>query len=182
MNQHGLHFEEMYDKYERLIYHFLLKRVKDHHLAEDITQDTFLKLFQSFDTMVNEHHVKCWLHRHANFCLIDHFRAEKQLDFYEDVPEPAVMYNFESDYLDMLAYEELETYVLNVLKAKNPRWYDIVMADLYGTMTMDELREKYGISANTLNNSRYHLRNWMKKQKKQLEIEFDGKHGNGERK
>lgn len=43
-------FNEIYTKYERYIFHILLKFTNNNDLAEDLKQESFLQIFKSFDT------------------------------------------------------------------------------------------------------------------------------------
>ena len=51
MNDHReKQFTEIYSKYEKYIFHILLKFTNNNDLAEDLKQESFLQIFKSFDT------------------------------------------------------------------------------------------------------------------------------------
>ena len=54
-------FDEIYDKYARQIYLFLLKLSGNETIAEDILQDTFLKAIESADSFEGRSEVTTWL-------------------------------------------------------------------------------------------------------------------------
>lgn len=53
--------EKYYLKYKNDIFRFVLSIVKDIHLAEDITQESFLKLFENQKTIRDFSKIKSWL-------------------------------------------------------------------------------------------------------------------------
>ena len=41
--------EQLYRENAKIVYHYLLSLCHDHSVAEDLTQDTFLKAYQSLE-------------------------------------------------------------------------------------------------------------------------------------
>lgn len=56
---------------------FIRARVEDDHSAEDILQDTFLRLHKHFADEVEPESVSGWLHLVARRAIVDHYRARK---------------------------------------------------------------------------------------------------------
>lgn len=71
-------FEQLYELFIDRIYRYLLYRVGDGHLAEDLTSAVFLKAWQSID-QYQERGVPfgAWLYKIARNLAIDHFRDDK---------------------------------------------------------------------------------------------------------
>ncbi|MCZ6789836.1 MAG: sigma-70 family RNA polymerase sigma factor, partial [Chloroflexi bacterium] len=69
-------FEQLYELFIDRIYRYLLYRVGDGHLAEDLTSAVFLKAWQSIE-QYQERGVpfSAWLYRIARNAATDHFRA-----------------------------------------------------------------------------------------------------------
>lgn len=55
-------FRELMVRYEPRIYHFSLKLVRSEELAEEITQDAFIRLWESRETIGSIESVGAWLH------------------------------------------------------------------------------------------------------------------------
>ena len=53
--------EELYQKHARMIYGFLLARTKDHHLAEELAQETFYQAVKSLDSFKGQSSASTWL-------------------------------------------------------------------------------------------------------------------------
>jgi len=77
---------ELYDELLRKVYGFCMARVSDRAVAEDLTQDIFLKLVShiaQFDSSKGRFLV--WFWRLARNTVIDHYRRGKEMVF-SDLP------------------------------------------------------------------------------------------------
>lgn len=84
-------FERLIEKYQKAIYNLALRMVGQD--AEDVTQTTFLKVFESIHTYKPEYKFFSWLYRIAfNECL-DLLESKKRIETLEEaesVPQPEV--------------------------------------------------------------------------------------------
>ncbi len=69
-------FEQLYDRYFGKIYAFLVRRVSDAHIAEDLTADVFMKAFVHRKRFVWTTSFSAWIYRIATNRLIDHYRTK----------------------------------------------------------------------------------------------------------
>jgi RNA polymerase sigma-70 factor (ECF subfamily) len=74
--------ELLINRYRKQIYTYIFLLVRNQHLAEDIFQDTFIKVIKSLDEGRYKDNGKflAWVLRIAHNLVIDHFRKEKQLN------------------------------------------------------------------------------------------------------
>ena len=70
-------FRELIRRYERPV--FIFRMVRDRELAEDLAQDTFIKVLNHIDRYRPEFKLSSWLFKIANNVAIDHLRR-RQLD------------------------------------------------------------------------------------------------------
>ncbi|MBT2660053.1 sigma-70 family RNA polymerase sigma factor [Bacillus sp. ISL-45] len=68
---------ELYEKYKNMIFLYLYRSTLNQHIAEDLTQDTFLKAFQSLSSFRGESSLKTWLFKIARNTYIN-FSKKKQ--------------------------------------------------------------------------------------------------------
>lgn len=54
-------FENLYRKYYRQVYYFVLNLCKNEQIAEEITQDTFFKVLQKIDFFKGECKIQVWI-------------------------------------------------------------------------------------------------------------------------
>ena len=67
-------FTELVRRYERPIYNFILRQVRHPTVAEDVAQDTFLRLVQNASEFKHEARFSTWLYTIARNLCIDHLR------------------------------------------------------------------------------------------------------------
>lgn len=74
--------ELLINRYRKQIYTYIFLLVKNQHLAEDIFQDTFIKVIKSLNNGKYQDNGKflAWVLRIAHNLVIDHYRKERQLN------------------------------------------------------------------------------------------------------
>lgn len=70
-------FSELYDRYFQKIYRFIYYRVGHKETAEDITEDVFVKAFQSLHGLKQDIVFEGWLYQIARNKVIDYYRSKK---------------------------------------------------------------------------------------------------------
>jgi len=71
-------WESIVRLYRRKIFNVAYKFVGRHDLAEDLTQDVFLKLYKSLDTFDRRANFQTWLISVSRNLCIDHYRAVRK--------------------------------------------------------------------------------------------------------
>ncbi|MEX2044394.1 MAG: sigma-70 family RNA polymerase sigma factor, partial [Opitutus sp.] len=56
---------------------FIRRRVRDDATADDLTQETLLKVYRSHDSLRDGQRLEAWLYRIARTTLIDYYRRAK---------------------------------------------------------------------------------------------------------
>lgn len=72
-------YRELIRRYERPVFSLVYRMVRDRELAEDLTQDTFVKVLTHIEKYRSEFKFSSWLFKIANNVAIDHLR-KRQLD------------------------------------------------------------------------------------------------------
>src|SRR5688500_18257134 len=72
-------FRELVRRYERPVFSLIFRMVRDRELAEDLAQDTFVKVLNHIDRYRPEFKLSSWLFKIANNVAIDHLRR-RQID------------------------------------------------------------------------------------------------------
>ena len=76
--------------HERAIFNYILREVRDRDLAEDLTQDVFLRAWRALPTFGFRSQLTTWLYQVARNILIDHRRhLGRRISEVELVPELA---------------------------------------------------------------------------------------------
>ncbi|MFA6466913.1 MAG: RNA polymerase sigma factor [Patescibacteria group bacterium] len=71
-------FAFFYDKYVKSIYRFVYIKVGNKQVAEDLTQDIFLKIWQHLVDKKNVRSFQAFIFRIARNTVVDHYRSTKQ--------------------------------------------------------------------------------------------------------
>lgn len=71
-------FEDIYDKYHHDLHKFVFYMVKDKQVTEDLVQEVYIKVLNSYQNFRGESSEKTWLFSIARHITIDYFRAQKR--------------------------------------------------------------------------------------------------------
>ena len=67
-------YRELVRRYQRPVFSLLYRMVRDRELAEDLAQDTFVKVLNALDSYRTEYKFSSWVFKIANNTAIDHLR------------------------------------------------------------------------------------------------------------
>ena len=70
-------FRELIRRYQRPIFSIIYRMVRDRELAEDLAQETFIKVLNAIDSYRPEHKFSSWIFKIANNAAIDHLRRRE---------------------------------------------------------------------------------------------------------
>jgi len=71
---HPPDFAAVFAEYEQPIYNYLLRMTQNQAEAEDLTQETFIRVHRSLSNFRGESSLSTWLYRIATNVSLDHFR------------------------------------------------------------------------------------------------------------
>jgi len=72
-------YRELLRRYQRPVFSLIYRMVRDRELAEDLAQETFVKVLNALDRYRPEYKFSSWVFKIANNAAIDHLR-KKELD------------------------------------------------------------------------------------------------------
>jgi RNA polymerase sigma-70 factor (ECF subfamily) len=72
-------YRELIRRYERPVFSLIYRMVRDRELAEDLSQETFVKALNAIDSYRPEFKFSSWIFKIANNAAIDHLRR-RELD------------------------------------------------------------------------------------------------------
>ncbi|MGH7732975.1 MAG: RNA polymerase sigma factor [Gemmatimonadales bacterium] len=72
-------YRELLKRYERPVFSLIYRMVRDRELAEDLTQETFIKALNALDSYRPEYKFSSWIFKIANNAAIDQLRR-RELD------------------------------------------------------------------------------------------------------
>lgn len=67
-------YRELIKRYQRPVFSLVFRMVRDRELAEDLAQETFVKVLNAIDSYRPEYKFSSWIFKIANNAAIDHLR------------------------------------------------------------------------------------------------------------
>jgi RNA polymerase sigma-70 factor (ECF subfamily) len=76
--------EHVWRTYHDGLHGFILSRVNDRDIADDILQDVFIKIQSGIDALADSGKIKSWTYQITRNAIIDHYRKHKHLEALPD--------------------------------------------------------------------------------------------------
>lgn len=180
MNGSQPSIEELINRYKTKVYTYILLMVKNQQLAEDLFQETFIKVIQSLKMHKYKDNGKfvSWIIRIAHNLVIDHFRKEKQINTCNNEDYEADLFNsskFSAKNIEQLiVHDQIIKDVRKLIDELPDDQKEVVMLRHYGQLSFKEIAEQTDVSINTaLGRMRYALINMRKMiEEKKLSLTF----------
>jgi len=143
--------------------------IRDQALAEDIFQDTFLKVIQSVKSGKYEDNGKfiSWVMRIAHNLIIDHFRRVKQLNTISNDDYESDIFNSrkltDDNIEDSMIKRQIQKDIRKMISFLPDDQREVVILRHYAGLSFKEIADITGVSINTaLGRMRYALINLRK--------------------
>ncbi len=166
-NQNSL--EILINRHKNRVYSYILLIVKNQELAEDIFQDTFIKVIRSLKRgkYVENGKFVSWVLRIAHNLIIDHFRKVKLKGTISNDSSEVDIFNsqkFSEDNIeDQIVTEQILSDVKELIKELPEDQQQVIHMRHYLGLSFKEISEQTGVSINTaLGRMRYALINLRK--------------------
>ena len=155
-------------RYKNPLFHFIKKRVNNHQLAEDIFQETFIKVIISLKKNGYSEQGKflSWVMRIARNLIVDYYRGKKKLSLINNSDDYNIFDRLilkDSNVEDTIMQNQIDSDMMKVLKLLPKEQCDIIQLRFFKNMSFKEISKKRGISINTaLGRMRYAITNMRK--------------------
>lgn len=161
--------EVLITRHKSRVYNYILLLVKNRELAEDLFQDTFIKVIKSLMCEKYQDNGKFlpWVLRIAHNLVIDHFRKEKQLNTVSNDDYENGLFNSkkfaEGTVEENLITDQITEDVRGLIDLLPDEQKEVVMLRHYGGLSFKEIADQTSVSINTaLGRMRYALINLRK--------------------
>lgn len=169
-------FGELIHRHKNKVYAYIAMYIRDQALAEDIFQDTFLKVIQSVKTGKYSDNGKflSWVMRIAHNLIIDHFRKQRQMNVLLNDDYESDLFNTKSladrNVEDNMVRVQIRRDVRKLINSLPEDQKEVVILRHYTGLSFKEIADITGVSINTaLGRMRYALINMRKlMQEKQI--------------
>lgn len=168
INGHEKSLEILIIRHKQRIFSFILSKVSDREVAEDIFQDTFIKVINTLKRGAYNEEGKFlpWVMRISHNLIIDHFRRNKRLPKFNNTDDFDIfdvlsdeMLSVENQIIKNQILEDVQKLVEELPEDQK----EVLLMRMYRDMSFKEIAENTDVSINTaLGRMRYALINLRK--------------------
>jgi RNA polymerase sigma factor (sigma-70 family) len=161
--------EVLINRHRSKVYTYILLTIKNQQLAEDLFQETFIKVIQSLRSGKYKDNGKflSWVIRIAHNLIIDHFRKEKQMNTLSNDDTEVDLFNSkklsDSNIEELIIHGQIRSEVRSLINELPDDQREVVLLRHYGGLSFKEIADQTDVSINTaLGRMRYALINLRK--------------------
>ena len=148
-------FTELVEKYQKQVHALVWRKIGDFHIAEEITQDTFLKAYQKLASLKKSQSFSSWLYVIAANCCSSWLRKKqlrKQLLEDKDIthPDKATYSEYVLEENEWITTETQREVVKKLLAKLGESERTVVTLHYFGEMSCSEIGAFLGVSTNTV--------------------------------
>ena len=136
---------EIHDQYYQRVRKFILASVKDESVADDLTQETFIKIQGNLDTLRDRSKISSWVFRIAYHLCQDHFRGLKNSSTQEEIHDGLVNLQ-ETPIQKKMEQEEMSRCVQDQLHLLSESMRSVLIFSDVMEFTHQEIAEILGLS------------------------------------
>ena len=155
-------------RHKQRIFSFILSKVSDREVAEDIFQDTFIKVINTLKRGAYNEEGKFlpWVMRISHNLIIDHFRRNKRLPKFNNTDDFDIFDVLSDEMLSVenqIIKEQILEDVKKLVEELPEDQKEVLVMRMYKDMSFKEIAENTDVSINTaLGRMRYALINLRK--------------------
>jgi RNA polymerase sigma-70 factor (ECF subfamily) len=162
-------FDQIINRHKNKVFAYISLYIRDQALAEDLFQDTFMKVIQSVRAGKYQDNGKfiSWVMRIAHNLIIDHFRKIKQMNTVSNDDYESDLFNSkklcDSNVEDDMISKQIQKDVRKMISFLPDDQREVVILRHYAGLSFKEISDLTDVSINTaLGRMRYALINMRK--------------------
>lgn len=160
-------FEELVRRYQRPITGYVFRMLGDYESSLDVTQEVFIKVYNSLQRYSSDYKFSTWLYRIAHNAAIDHLRRNSvhPQSLETETPDGAYQLQIESPGPSPEQNRERSEWraeIEAVVKCLPPAYRDLILLRHSQDMSYDEIAEVTGLPLGTVKNRLFRAREMMR--------------------
>ncbi len=133
--------ETLWETFHTGLRHFILQRIPDEQSADDVLQETFLKIHTRIATLRDEEKLQSWMYQIARNTIADYYRQQKAtVELSEALPMP------EEPVFEDEVIKDLIPGVKAMVESLPATYREALILTEYEGLTQRELAQKLGLS------------------------------------
>ena len=172
-------FAKLVKKYQKPVHALAWRKVGDFHIAEEVTQDTFLQVYKKLATLKDPHRFEGWLYRIASRQCQAWLRKKRMqtqsLDETDiDLIDNTTYSQYIAEEQAKAATEAQRSIVHKLLARLRESERTVVTLHYFGEMTCEEISRFLGVSASTVKSRLRRARFRLKKAEPMIREALEG--------
>lgn len=161
--------ETLINRYQQKVFSYILMVVRDKETAEDLFQDTFIKVINTLrvGNYREEGKFNQWIMRITRNLIIDHFRKSQKMSFVDNSNENGSFFDNFSEpshsVEQIMITNQIHESLRSLIKLLPEKQQEVLIMRLYQDMSFKEIADITNVSINTaLGRMRYAILNLRK--------------------
>lgn len=162
-------FKLLFERYHKRLYSFLFRLLKSREDAEEIVQETFLKIWESRESYWEDYPFESLLFRIARNSSLNYVRKkvnrkvfEDHIDFFTEVSEG------QAD--QYVLFQETQSIIETILNGLPPKQKEIFLLQKVEGLTRQEIADKLGISVITVDHQLFKAKSHVMEEFKKFHL------------
>lgn len=148
-------FAKVYNRFSKPLLHYVSSRISDPAIAEELTQEVFLKAYRFKDSYQERYAVSTWLWTIARNTISDHLRGSKSWDSGVPAEETAC----EKPCAESLVIKKDERRnILKLMRSLTRMQKRVLWMRIIHQLSYEEISKKLGMSLSAVKNLAYRAR------------------------
>ncbi len=160
-------FEELVRRYQRPITGYVFRMLSDYEASLDVTQEVFIKVYNSLNRYSSDYKFSTWLYRIAHNAAIDHMRRNSVNQQSLETENADGTYQLQIESPNPTPEQDREraewrTEIEAVVKCLPAAYKDLILLRHSRDLSYDEIAEVTGLPLGTVKNRLFRAREMMR--------------------
>lgn len=160
-------FEELVRRYQRPITNYVFRMLNNYDASLDVTQEVFIKVYNSLDKYSSEYKFSTWLYRIAHNAAIDYLRRRTNNEQSIESENQNGVHQFQIESPHLTPEQEHErsewrTEIEAVVKCLPAAYRELILLRHAQDLSYDEIAEITGLPLGTVKNRLFRAREMMR--------------------
>jgi len=157
-------FEELFQQFQKQVYRWIVQIVRDGGIAEDLTVETFWRIYRARSRFNPERNFGAWSRRIATNVALDWLRRVHPED---EISEPSIAKVLP----DAVAQQDIRAAIVRAFKQLPPKLRVVATLSLIEEEPYESIGEALGIGVATVKTRRFRAVRLLRKKLKRMGIE-----------
>jgi RNA polymerase sigma factor (sigma-70 family) len=163
--------QQLFEQYSHYVLNVAYMLTQSQSLADDVTQETFLRIFKYYYTFDPSKPIKPWIYKITLNTVREIKRKQRWLTFFEKLPERK---KWDKDIESKLMKQEEEAIIMKALNKISHKHKEIIILYYFEDFSIKEISEILSIPLGTCKSRLHHALKKLKRELNQNDMKLGG--------